>query len=119
MSPSKYDSEDEAAFNINGIQQHNTFSGDRVVTEQRFASKQGVQQDGSYSHGGGFGNQSSRSYDSSDQKSTKKEIIRFLSRIMDRNKPLFVFNTRVNPDDDENGAGTPSFSMITLIHENE
>ena len=58
--------------------------------------------------------QSSWSYDSNDQKSTKKEMVRFLSRILDRNKPLFVFNTRVNNDDD-NGAGTPSFSMITLI----
>ena len=45
-------------------------------------------------------------------------MVRFLSRILDRNKPLFVFNTRVNNDDD-NGAGTPSFSMITLIQEND
>jgi hypothetical protein len=45
-------------------------------------------------------------------------MVRFLSRILDRNKPLFVFNTRVNNNDD-NGAGTPSFSMITLIQEND
>ena len=45
-------------------------------------------------------------------------MVRFLSRILDRNKPLFVFNTRCNNDDD-NGAGTPSFSMITLIQEND
>ena len=64
-------------------------------------------------------NHSSRSFDSSDQKSTKKEMIRFLSRILDRNKPLFVFNTRLNAEEDAEGAGTPSFSMITLIHENE
>lgn len=38
---------------------------------------------------------------------------------MDKNKPLFVFNTRLGADDSENEAGTPSFSMITLIHENE
>lgn len=62
---------------------------------------------------------SSRSGDSSEQRSTKKEMIRFLSRILDRNKPLFVFNTRLNAEEDEDGAGTPSFSMITLIHENE
>ena len=61
---------------------------------------------------------SSQSYDSSDQKSTKKEMIRFLSRILDKNKPLFVFNTRLG-NDSENDAGTPSFSMITLIHEND
>ena len=65
------------------------------------------------------GNHSSRSYDSSDQKQTKKEMIRFLSRILDRNKPLFVFNTRLNAEEDGSGQGTPSFSMITLIHENE
>lgn len=46
-------------------------------------------------------------------------MIRFLSRILDRNKPLFVFNTRLADDDNESGAGTPSFSMITLIHEND
>jgi hypothetical protein len=46
-------------------------------------------------------------------------MVRFLSRILDRNKPLFVFNTRLNSEDPGDGAGTPSFSMITLIHENE
>lgn len=45
-------------------------------------------------------------------------MIRFLSRILDKNKPLFVFNTRLGNDSD-NEAGTPSFSMITLIHEND
>jgi len=64
-------------------------------------------------------NHSSRSFDSDNQKGTKKEMIRFLSRILDRNKPLFVFNTRLNSEDPGDGAGTPSFSMITLIHENE
>ena len=71
------------------------------------------------SQGGHYTTDLSRSYDSSDQKSTKKEMIRFLSRILDRNKPLFVFNTRLGADEDGDGAGTPSFSMITLIHENE
>ena len=47
----------------------------------------------------------------------KKEVIRFLSRILDRNKPLFVFNTMLNADDNESGLSTPSFSMITLIQE--
>lgn len=46
-------------------------------------------------------------------------MIRFLNRILDRNKPLFVFNTRLGADEDGGGAGTPSFSMITLIHEND
>jgi hypothetical protein len=70
------------------------------------------------SHGRQANNhETSRSYDSSN-KSTKKEMIRFLSRILDRNKPLFVFNTRLGEEEDS-GYGTPSFSMITLIHENE
>ena len=60
---------------------------------------------------------SSLSYDSSNF-SNKKEMVRFLSRILDRNKPLFVFNTRLNRDDLDSGYGTPSFSVITLIHEN-
>ena len=80
------------------------------MNDNRFSTSQG---------GPNGGNYSSRSYDSSDQKSTKKEMIRFLSRILDRNKPLFVFNTRLNAEEDEDGYGTPSFSMITLIHENE
>lgn len=46
-------------------------------------------------------------------------MIRFLSRILDRNKPLFVFNTRLNYEEENDGTGTPSFSMITLIHEND
>ena len=46
----------------------------------------------------------------------KKEMIRYLSRILDKNKPLFVFNARLG-DESENECGTPSFSMITLIQE--
>ncbi len=41
-------------------------------------------------------------------------MIRFLSRILDRNKPLFVFNSKLSNTHDNN-AGTPSFSMIALI----
>ena len=60
---------------------------------------------------------SSRSYDSSNF-SNKKEMVRFLSRILDRNKPMFVFNTKINRDDNDSGYGTPSFSVISIIHEN-
>lgn len=45
-------------------------------------------------------------------------MIKFLSRIMDKNKPLFVFNSKINLDNERtsfNDAGTPSFSMIALI----
>ena len=61
---------------------------------------------------------SSRSYDSSNF-SNKKEMVRFLSRILDRNKPMFVFNTKINRDDNDSGYGTPSFSVISIIHENQ
>jgi len=46
-------------------------------------------------------------------------MIRFLSRILDRNKPLFIFNTHLGDNDNESGTGTPSFSMLTLIYGNE
>ena len=42
-------------------------------------------------------------------------MIRFLSRILDRNKPLFMFNSKINNVENLNDAGTPSFSMIALI----
>lgn len=45
---------------------------------------------------------------------TKEEMLRFLNRVLDRNKPLFLFNSKV--DDNRDGdTGTPSFSMIALI----
>lgn len=105
VGTNKYESEEEepnARFNIT------------KASDQHYIIKKSSQQRRSANNAG---NQSSRSYDSSN-KSTKKEMIRFLSRILDRNKPLFVFNTRLG-DEDESGYGTPSFSMITLIHENE
>jgi len=45
-------------------------------------------------------------------------MIRYLSRVADRNKPLFVFNQKLRLRDDSSSsddAGTPSFSMVTLI----
>lgn len=35
---------------------------------------------------------SENSHDSNDHFSIKKQMIRYLSRVADRNKPLFVFN---------------------------
>lgn len=48
---------------------------------------------------------------------TKQEMLRFLNRVLDRNKPLFLFNSRMNPGGgaEHEEAGTPSFSVITLI----
>ena len=59
-----------------------------------------------------------QSHDSNDHFSIKKQMIRYLSRVADRNKPLFVFNQKLNlggnnsSDDD---TGTPSFSLVALI----
>ena len=85
----KGDSEDEESLGIHML---------KSVNENQFVIKS--RDHSSQSQGGGYkDNHSSRSFDSSDQKSTKKEMIRFLSRILDRNKPLFVFNTRLNADE--------------------
>ena len=47
--------------------------------------------------------------------STRDEMIRFLNRVLDRNKPLFVFNSKASGNDAFGDTGTPSFSMIALI----
>jgi hypothetical protein len=53
------------------------------------------------------------------QKYTKQEMLKFLNRVLDRNKPLFVFNSKLNVGTDYTGdTNTPSFSMIALIEKN-
>ena len=46
-------------------------------------------------------------------------MVRFLSRVADKNKPLFVFNQKMkmrgDSSDSDSGAGTPSFSMVSII----
>ena len=58
-----------------------------------------------------------QSHDSNDHFSIKKQMIRYLSRVADRNKPLFVFNQKLNlgGDSSEDDTGTPSFSLVALI----
>lgn len=46
---------------------------------------------------------------------TREDMIGFLNRVLDRNKPLFVFNHKANNSNRIGDAGTPSFSMIALI----
>ena len=43
-------------------------------------------------------------------------MIRYLSRVADRNKPLFVFNQKINlgGDSSDDDTGTPSFSLVAL-----
>ncbi len=57
------------------------------------------------------------SCDSNDHFSIKKQMIRYLSRVADRNKPLFVFNQKLNlgGDSSDDDTGTPSFSLVALI----
>lgn len=57
------------------------------------------------------------SEDSNDHFSIKKQMIRYLSRLADRNKPLFVFNQKLNlgGDSSDSDTGTPSFSLVALI----
>lgn len=42
-------------------------------------------------------------------------MIKLLNCVMDRNKPMFVFNSKVNWGVSKEDAGTPSFSMLALI----
>ena len=49
---------------------------------------------------------------------TREVMVHFLHRVLDRNKPLFLFNSNPNIDDTFGDAGTPSFSMIALIENN-
>lgn len=58
------------------------------------------------------------SHDSNEYFSIKKQMIRYLSRVADRNKPLFVFNQKLNlggDSSDDDDTGTPSFSLVALI----
>lgn len=57
---------------------------------------------------------------SQDYYSIKKQMIRYLSRVADRNKPMFVFNQKLNlggDSDDDSDTGTPSFSLVALIRD--
>ena len=58
-----------------------------------------------------------QSHDSNDHFSIKKQMIRYLSRVTDRTKPLFVFNQKLNlgGDSSDDDTGTPSFSLVALI----
>ena len=62
----------------------------------------------------------SNSNDSNNYFSIKKQMIRYLSRVADRNKPMFVFNQKLKlggTSSDDSDTGTPSFSLVALIHE--
>ncbi len=52
------------------------------------------------------------------EEATRKQMLQLMNRVMDRTKPLFVFNSK-EPDeyDDEESdeASTPSFSMVALF----
>ena len=76
------------------------------VNDERFIRRQSVLED-SEDHQLMNSTQSLKKY-------TKEEMLKFLNRVLDRNKPLFLFNSKVE-DNREGDTGTPSFSMIALI----
>lgn len=45
-------------------------------------------------------------------------MLKLLNRVLDRNKPMFLFNSKHNAIDSFGDTGTPSFSMIALIEKN-
>ena len=54
----------------------------------------------------------------------KKEMMRYLSRVHDKNKPLFVFNQKLNTgknkkralkNDDSDSLGTPRWSCVSIV----
>jgi hypothetical protein len=50
--------------------------------------------------------------------SIKKEMIKYLSRVADKNKPMFVFNQKLNlggDSDTDSSCDTPKFSLVALI----
>ena len=63
------------------------------------------------------GNHDATSFDSNEYTNTKRQMLRYMSRVADKNKPLFVFNQKLNLNDlvDESDTGTPSFSLVALM----
>ena len=49
---------------------------------------------------------------------TRLEMLRYLNRVLDRNKPLFLFNSKTSHIDTFNDTSTPSFSVIALLESN-
>ena len=47
---------------------------------------------------------------------TTSDVQKIFNRVMDRNKPLFLFNSKPMPPTEAlNDNFTPSFSMVTLL----
>ena len=55
--------------------------------------------------------------ESEHSQAVKRQMIRYLSRVADRNKPLFMFNQKLkvgqSQESDENG--TPRFSVVSFV----
>jgi hypothetical protein len=47
------------------------------------------------------------------------QMLKYLNRVLDRNKPLFIFNTKnAPPTENVPDQSTPSFSMVDLVNDN-
>ena len=57
--------------------------------------------------------------DNASRTCTRTEMLRYLNRVLDRNKPLFLFNSKMNSHELAATTSTPSFSMIALIEKKE
>lgn len=56
--------------------------------------------------------------DSQQNSVVKREMIRYLSRVADRTKPLFVFNQKHKlglSEDSDDSNGTPRFSVVSFV----
>jgi hypothetical protein len=81
------------------------------VSDERFINKS----DESKIEGAG---QENLAKDNQMQTCTREDMIKFLNRLLDRNKPLFLFNSKATVKDTIGDSGTPSFSMVALIDKN-
>eukprot|EP00347_Sterkiella_histriomuscorum_P015642 403356252 len=107
--------EDQSPSNINSQEQRNLKEMALMlmsVSDEQFINKN---QDCSSSRGDE--NQSASSSHNL-QKISKNDMLKMLNRVLDRNKPLFLFNSKHNVVDSIGDTGTPSFSMIALIEKN-
>jgi hypothetical protein len=46
-------------------------------------------------------------------------MLSFLNRVLDKNKPLFLFNSKMSTVDVNNNAETPSFKMAAIIENDQ
>ena len=61
---------------------------------------------------------SEQSQDNSHKTCSRVQMLRYLNQVLDRNKPLFWFGSKMNPNGIDESVETPSFSM-KVLNEND